>query len=258
MDRTRMPVVFVGHGSPMNAIEDNAWSRTWKELGRTLPRPECILAISAHWMTRGQKIRNASDNRQIYDMYGFPQELYDVEYAPAGEPIVAKQVKELLSSEAAFDDSWGIDHGIWSVLVSMFPQADVPVVMMSTDLAADPRELYRRGTALRSLREAGVLILVSGNVVHNLALVDYSMEHGGFPWAHEFDAFIKDAILRNDTDSVVDYRSLNHASRQAVRTPEHFYPLLYALGASDSTDEVEVWNEDLCLGALSMTSYTFG
>ncbi len=252
----KMPVLFVGHGSPMNAIEDNEFSRTWRALGEALPRPRAILAVSAHWYVSGTRVNAAAQMRQIYDMYGFPQPLYQLKYPAPGAPELAAQVMELLP-EAVQDGSWGIDHGSWSVLCHMFPAADVPVTQLSIDHNAPPDAHYRMGQALKPLREDGVLILARGNVVHNLGRVDWDRE-GGLPWADEFDEYVCRAVLEDRPQDVVHSERAGHSAREAFPTPDHFYPLLYALGAREPGDAAQVFCKKRVLGSLSMTGYRFG
>lgn len=251
----RMPVLFVGHGSPMNAIEDNTYSMSWREIGKRLGKPKVILAISAHWQSDYLKISTSHQYKQIYDMYGFPEELYQVEYHPPGQPVYAQRVIDLLGEQVTVDNEWGIDHGIWSVLVNMYPEADVPVVMMSVGLRQTAQEQFEIGRALRKLRDEGVMILASGNVVHNLSLLNWSME-GGYDWAYQFDEYIKRSILEKQYENVVHYQQ-NVAHHKAFPTVEHFYPLLSALGATSDEDTVTIWNESCMLGSMSMTSYLF-
>lgn len=254
-EREKMPVIFTGHGSPMNAIGQNRARTGWQKQGRALVRPKAIIAVSAHWMTRGLCVRRSAVNPQIYDMYGFPEELYRIAYAPAGSAAYADRALELLGGRAVVNNDWGIDHGVWSVLSNLYPAADVPVVMVSTDVSASAAEQFETGRRLAALRSEGVLILASGNVVHNLGLVEWGREDGA-PWADRFDAAIRDAIRAGDFSAVVDYARLPDAQK-AVPTKEHFYPLLTALGAADPGDAVTVWNEYRELGSMSMTSYTF-
>lgn len=251
----KMPVVFVGHGSPMNAIGQNRARTGWKEEAERLPKPSVILVVSAHWMTKGLFVRKTEENRQIYDMYGFPEALYQVHYEPKGSPQCADRVLELLKDQAHVNNDWGLDHGAWSVLCNMYPKADVPVVMLSTDITADARTLYETGVKLRPLREEGVLILTSGNIVHNLHRVDWELE-GGYDWADTFDAQIRDAILQKHFEIPINFRKLKDY-RMAIPTVEHYAPLLVALGAADEKDSIRVWNEYRELGSMSMTSYTF-
>lgn len=253
MNTELIPVLFTGHGSPMNAIETSSRARNgWRTLGKELKRPSVIIAVSAHWAARSTLVRTAADNPQIYDMYGFPEELYQVKYAPAGSPEYAKKVLNLLGNAEA-DNSWGIDHGVWSVLCNLFPEADIPVVMVSTDVTASPEELYETGRKLKPLREEGALILASGNVVHNLSMVGWDMD-GGYAWADQFDEEIRNLILSRDYEGLLKYQNL-HGSRKAVPTVEHFDPLLVAAGAGEGASSVKAWNEYRELGSMSMTSY---
>lgn len=253
-DTNTAPVLFTGHGNPMNAIGNNQARDGWIHMGKALQRPSVILAVSAHWMTEGLSVRRSEVNPQINDMYGFPKELYDVHYEPPGSIAWADKVLEVLP-EANVDNNWGIDHGIWSVCSNLFPGADIPVVMISTDINASPAQQFETGRKLAALRAQGALILASGNVVHNLGFVNWDMDHG-YPWAEEFDNTIRDAVLQKNYDLPVHYRDLPAASR-AVPTVEHYYPFLVALGAANPTDQVTVFNEYCELGSMSMTSYVF-
>lgn len=252
---SRMPVVFVGHGSPMNAIEDNHYSRSWKSIAEKIPRPKVILSVSAHWYTDGTRIMNEEAPRTIYDMYGFPKELYEVTYNVPGSPYFAGIAKNLISKKTEYDNSWGIDHGTWAVLVHMYPKRDIPVFQISIDAYAPPEAHYRIGRELRGLRDEGVLILGSGNIVHNLRLVDWNMEGKGFDWAYEFDDYIHENIRKKSYNNILRYRELGETAKLAVPTPDHFYPLLYTLGALDEDDRVSVFNKSGELGSLTMTGY---
>lgn len=251
----RMPVLFTGHGSPMNAIEEGRARDGWRKAGRALGKPAVILAISAHWATNGLCVRRSETNPQINDMYGFPEALYQVRYAPAGSVQYADRALALLGGQASVQNDWGIDHGIWTVLSNMYPEADVPVVMISTDVSAGAAAQFAVGRKLAALRAEGALILASGNVVHNLGLVQWGRTDG-CGWADRFDAAVRDAILAGDFETPVHYEALPDA-RRAVPTPEHYYPLLAALGAVSADDRVTVWNEYRELGSMSMTSYLF-
>ncbi len=254
MNKDLMPVLFAGHGSPMNAIEESSRARNgWRTLGTELKRPSVIIAVSAHWAARSTLVRTAADNPQIYDMYGFPEELYQVKYAPSGSPEYAGKVLKLLGSDAEQDSSWGIDHGIWSVLCNLFPDADIPVVMVSTNVTASPAELYEIGRKLKPMREEGALILASGNVVHNLSLVGWDM-NDGYAWADQFDETIRDLILSRNSEGLLNYQKI-HGWKRAVPTAEHFDPLLIAAGAAEGSSSVKAWNEYRELGSMSMTSY---
>ncbi len=252
----RMPVLFIGHGSPMNAVEENKFSDRWKELGHELPRPSAILAVSAHWFVPGVKVNDSAAPKMIYDMYGFPDELYQVAYPAPGSPEFAHAAVGLLGDAAGIDNSWGIDHGAWSVLCRVFPKADIPVFQLSVDRGASPEAHYELGRRLRSLREQGVLILGSGNVVHNLAKVNWGME-GGYPWAEEFDGYIKESILSRSFDNVIHYERAGESAKLAFHYIDHFAPLLYVMGASDEADRISVLCDECVLGSLSMTSYLF-
>ncbi len=251
----RMPVLFVGHGSPMNAVEDNNYTRTWKEIAGKIPRPKAIVSISAHWYKKDTRINNEESPKTIYDMYGFPRELYEIVYDAPGSPEIAGVSKELISRKTVYDNSWGIDHGTWSVLAHMYPKRDIPVFQISIDATAPPEDHYKIGRELRSLRDHGVLIFGTGNVVHNLRMVDWSLKDQCFEWASDFDDFIYDKIMEGDHESIINYKELGDLAKLAVPTPDHFYPLLYTLGASDKDDKVSVYNKSGELGSLTMTSY---
>lgn len=252
----KMPVLFVGHGSPTNAIEDNAFTRGWQEIARKLPRPDAILAISAHWYTAGSRIADTPKPRTIYDFCGFPDELYRVDYSAPGAPDLAHMAKDLISAGVQIDNTWGIDHGAWSVLHKMFPAADIPVCQLSVDRNASAETHFQIGREIASLREKGVLIFASGNIVHNLAQISWGMEDG-HPWANEFDRYIKEKIIARQYREVTNYKSAGQSAAMAFLTPEHFYPLPYILGAANAADGLEVYNDSRTLGSISMTSYLF-
>jgi 4,5-DOPA dioxygenase extradiol len=254
---TRMPVVFVGHGSPMNAIEQNSYTKTWRDMAKRIPKPASILSISAHWYTSGTRIMNEEKPKTIHDMYGFPQELYEVLYHAPGNPKLAEHVKKMITRPSVFDNSWGIDHGTWSVLVHMYPERDIPVFQISVDAAAPPEVHYQLGQELKALRNQGVLLFGSGNIVHNLRLIDWGMLDKGFDWAYQFDDYIKENIENRHDEKVANYHSLGETARLAVPTPDHFNPLLYILGAADQDDQISVYNHSCTMGSMSMTSYLF-
>ena len=253
----KLPVLFVGHGSPMNAVEDNEFTDKWKALGKSLPRPNAILAVSAHWYTASTRTSDTREPRMIYDMYGFPKELYDLKYPVEGSPELAGKISDLLKEGVITDNRWGIDHGTWSVLCRMYPDADIPVVQLSIDFNAAPEAHFETGRKLAELRKEGVLIIGSGNVVHNLSLINWGMS-GGFDWAHEFDDYVKQNILNRNFEAVVNYGKAGKCAEKAFYTPDHFYPLLYVLGAADSEDDIEVFNDSCIMGSMSMTGYLFG
>ncbi len=251
----KMSVIFTGHGSPMNAIIENKARDTWKELGKKLEKPDVIIAISSHWETKELFVRTADNNPQINDMYGFPKELYEVHYEPQGSKEYARKALDLLGDMAKENNSWGIDHGIWSILSNMYPKADIPVVMISTNTNADAKFQYEVGKRLKSLRDENALILASGNVVHNLRLMDWDTD-GGYEWADKFDNIIKEAILKGDFEKALNFKDIENWQK-AIPTLEHYYPLLTALGVAEVNDKVTVFNDYRELGSMSMTSYMF-
>lgn len=251
----KMPAIFVGHGSPMNAIEDNEYALKWKELGLRFPNPKGIIAISAHWFTASTKTSDLSEPPQVYDMYGFPEALYALKYPVKGMPELAIKLKEALG-DLAVDNDWGIDHGTWSVLCHMYPKADVPVIQVSIDYNLSPSKHFELGKRLAAFRDEGYMILGSGNIVHNLALVNWHMREG-YPWAVEFDAYVKENILSRQFENVIDYSLSGDSHKKAFYTLEHYLPILYVLGASDDNDIIEVFNDACLMGAMSMTGYVF-
>lgn len=253
----KMPVLFIGHGSPMNAIEENQFVDEWKALGDRLPRPEAILSVSAHWFTHDTRVMTSETVKTIYDMYGFPKELYEIIYNAKGSPHFAKKAKDLISRNVTEDNSWGYDHGTWSVLHRMYPEAEIPVFQLSVDRNASMEDHYRIGQELKQLREQGVLIFGSGNVVHNLGRVNWNMENQGFSWAEEFDNYIYENILEGNDDHVIDYQKAGSAATLSVPTTDHYAPLLYVLGAADRGDKITTFNKSPVLGSLTMTSYLF-
>jgi 4,5-DOPA dioxygenase extradiol len=256
----RMPVLFVGHGNPMNAIEENAWSSGFRELGRALPRPRAILAVSAHWVVEGTYTTGGDRPETIHDFGGFPEELYRIEYPAPGGPALAAKVVGLLGGSAAVSDGWGLDHGTWTVLVHLRPAADVPVVQLSIDARLAPAEHLAMGRALAPLRDEGVLVMASGNVVHNLAHAFRCWRTGDDRtpgWAREFDLGIAQALERRDEGHLVSVIGTD-AGRVSHPTPDHYLPLLYAAGASTGDEPVRFPIEGFDMGSLSMRSVLFG
>jgi 4,5-DOPA dioxygenase extradiol len=252
----KMPVIFIGHGSPMNAIEDNKFTRKWSEIAAGIPKPEAIMAISAHWYTDGVRIMDEVNPKIIYDMSGFPKELYEVEYKAVGAPELAHFTKSLIDTSITIDNSWGYDHGTWAVLNVMYPNADIPVYQLSVNSRASADAHFAIGKQLKVLRDKGVLIFGSGNVVHNLARVNWDMD-GGYDWAYDFDNYIKDKISKREYHQVIEYQKAGKSAELAFTTPDHFFPLLYVLGALNEDDRVLVYNNSCVMGSLSMTSYVF-
>lgn len=251
----RMPALFVGHGNPMNAIEDNAYSRAWRSIGDSLPAPAAILCVSAHWMTRGVTLAHVGARpKTIHDFGGFPRELYAQQYPAPGAPDVARATIEIVrGSHLEPDTEWGLDHGAWSVLIRMFPQANVPVFQLSLDLTKSPAAHLELARELAPLRERGVLIIGSGNLVHNLM----ALAPGAPPydWAQDFDARLTAMIEKRDVAGVAGAGSLGRLSRLSHPTPEHFLPVLFPLGVADEADELRFFNESFDMASISMRSF---
>jgi len=257
MQPERMPALFVGHGNPMNAIERNEFRRSWEELGRTLPKPKAVLCISAHWETQGVFLTASEKPETIHDFYGFPKALFDVRYPAPGDPALARRTKELIGSvDALLDPNRGLDHGAWSVLVAMYPDADVPVVQLSLDTTRRGTFHYALARELRPLRDEGVLILGSGNTVHNLRVFSF---HDPEPldWATHCDEEIKTRIVARDHEALMSYESLGPSAKLAVPTPEHYYPLLYILALQRESERLSFFNGTV-VSSISMTSVLIG
>jgi len=255
----RMPTLFVGHGSPMNAITDNAYSREWKRLGDSLPTPSAILCVSAHWMTRGTTLVHiGSRPKTIHDFGGFPQALYDAQYPAPGAPDIAQATIELVrSSHLKGDTEWGLDHGAWSVLIKMFPKADIPVFQLSLDLARPPAEHFALAQELKPLREKGVLIVGSGNIVHNLMALVRGGSHA-YDWAEDFDARAAHAIGDRDFGALAKPLSLARTLPLAHPTLEHYLPVLFPAAVADDKDELSFFNVGIEMGSISMRSFVLG
>ena len=255
---SRMPVLFVGHGSPMNAIEDNAWSRDWARLGAELPRPRAVLMVSAHWETRGATAVGASAAPEtIHDFGGFPQALFDVRYPAPGDPALAERVARLLSPDVVVQHpTRGLDHGAWGVLKPMFPAADIPVAQLSLDRARPDRWHYEAGRRLGALRDEGVLIMGSGDIVHNLRAIDWRQPTAP-AWADRFNETAKRLIAAGDHDPLIDWRSLGADAEIAINSAEHYLPLLYVLGAQRKDDPVSFFTDEVW-AAISMTGVKVG
>lgn len=256
------PVLFIGHGSPMNGIEDNEFSQTWAKFGNEIPKPKAVLVISAHWLTKGSHITAMPNPKTIHDFGGFPQALFDVQYPAPGDPELAKLTSKLVTStDVGLDHDWGLDHGTWSVVKHMYPNADIPVLQFSIDYSKPPQYHYDLAKQLRALRKKGVLIIGSGNMVHNLRMVAWDKlqePEYGFDWAIEMNSVFKEKIGNNDFKSLIDYEKLNPAAKLAIPTPDHYYPLLYAMALQDSKDDISFFNDKPVGGSLTMTSVKWG
>ena len=258
----RMPVIFVGHGSPMNVVQDNAFTRHLASWGEKLPRPTAILSVSAHWLTPGSTAVDVQmQPRLIYDFGGFPQALYDIKYPAIGAPALAEEAAALVKQASVLHDtSWGLDHGTWTVLHHMFPKADIPVFQLSIDYAQGADYHYAIGRELAALRDRGVLIMGSGNIVHNLRMTDRGTpdtQVATRPWAQNFDAVVKKALAERDDKALLAYQRLDGAAF-AVATPDHYYPFLYALGAAGPDEKAVSVFEGFQAGTLSMRCLQFG
>ncbi len=254
----KMPVLFVGHGNPMNAITDNRYSQSWKSIGEQLPVPNAVLCISAHWLTKGTFVTMAEQPKTLHDFGGFPKELFAVQYPATGTPDYARRLISSIKSITVQEDfAWGLDHGAWSILKNMYPNANIPVFQMSIDATKPPLYHFNLAKELFELRNQGVLILASGNIVHNLGILSWDGKIKAFDWALEFDAFVKNNIIDNNPLALIDYQKLGKLATLAHPTNEHYLPLLYALGLRDNTDTVQFFNEDMDLGSLSMRSVVF-
>jgi 4,5-DOPA dioxygenase extradiol len=251
-----MPILFVGHGSPMNAIEENEFSTRWKALGAELPRPSAILCISAHWETEGTYVTAMERPPTIHDFGGFPEELFAVHYPAPGNPVLAQETKEIIKQAAVeLDTTWGLDHGCWSVVRRIYPDASVPVLQLSLDHFQSPQWHYELAKDLSSLRRKGVLIIGSGNMVHNLGLINWRGANEAYGWAEEAGAMFKQRVLEGNHKDLINYATLGKAAKLAIPTPEHFLPMLYVLGLKEERDQIEFFNDKTVMGSISMASF---
>lgn len=254
----KMPVLFLGHGSPMNAIEENEFVRGFRSIAEKLPHPNAILCISAHWFTRGTKVTAMQMPRTIHDFGGFPKELFAVQYPAKGSPELAQETKELLSPTVVeLDEKWGLDHGAWSVIKHLYPKADIPVIQLSIDYTQPPEYHFKLAQQLQTLRRKGILIIGSGNIVHNLGLVDFANMHKdnyGFDWAIESREKINAWLADGNFDPLIHYYKQSQAIQLAIPTPDHFLPLIYTLGLKEKSESLSLFNDKLLAGSLSMTS----
>ena len=259
---TKMPVLFIGHGSPMNGIEDNEFSRTWAKFGKEIPRPEAVLVISAHWLTSGTHVTAMENPKTIHDFGGFPQALFDVQYPAKGNPVLAKETASLITStNVGLDHDWGLDHGTWTVVRHMYPDADIPVLQLSIDYYKPAQYHYDLAKQLATLRKKGVLIIGSGNMVHNLRMIDWknmNTPNFGFDWAVDMNEMFKTKISNKDHKSLINYQDLGEKAKLAIPTPDHYYPLIYSLALQDNNDDVSFFNDKMVGGSLNMTSVKIG
>lgn len=258
----KMPALFLGHGSPMNAIEENEFVQGFRNIAKEIPKPNAILCVSAHWETRGTYVTAMENPITIHDFGGFPKELFNVQYPAPGSPELAKETKLIINkTDVGLDDKWGLDHGAWSVIKHMYPNADVPVIQMSLDYYQNPQYHYELAREIKSLREKGVLIIGSGNMVHNLRMVAWDKLNDveyGFDWAIEANEKMKNFILNGDHKQLINFNSHGKAFALAIPTPEHYLPLLYSLAVKDEKEEVKIFNDKAVAGSLTMTSVKIG
>jgi len=258
----RMPVLFLGHGSPMNAIEENQFVRGFREISKKIPTPNAILCISAHWFTKGTFVTSGEIQKTIHDFYGFPPELFAVQYPAKGNPELAKETVELLSPNPVTEtDSWGLDHGAWSVIRHLYPEANIPVIQMSIDYTKSAQYHFELAEKLSKLRDKGILIIGSGNIIHNLRLIDWrniNTVGAGWDWAIEARAKTNEWILDGNYQNLINFEKQGTALQNAVPTPDHYLPLIYTLGLKKKTEEISLFNDELIGGSLSMTSVRIG
>jgi 4,5-DOPA dioxygenase extradiol len=254
----RMPVLFLGHGSPMNAIQENEFVAGFRNVAKQLPKPNAILCISAHWFTQGTKVTAMEMPKTIHDFGGFPQALYDVQYPAKGSPELAKETKQILQPAIVeLDEKWGLDHGAWSVIIHLYPDADVPVIQMSIDYTKPAQYHYELAKKLNSLRDKGILIIGSGNIIHNLRLADFpniNKDNYGYDWAIEAKEKINGYLVNGNYQPLLDYEKQSKALKLAIPTPDHYLPLIYTLGLQQKAETISLFNDKLVAGSLSMTS----
>ncbi len=258
----KMPLLFVGHGSPMNALEDNEFTRGWKTIAKTIKKPKAILLISAHWETRGTFVTAMEKPRTIHDFGGFPQSLFDVQYPANGSKWLVEETKKMIQTpEIGLDQSWGLDHGAWSVLKHLYPEADIPVVQLSLDATKDAQYQFDLAKKLESLRKKGVLIIGSGNMVHNFQYARFSGDfnaHFGHDWALEANETFKKLITAQNNSDLINYKKYSKALDLSAPTPDHYWPLLYILALRGAQEDVSFFNDAVVGGSFSMTSLKIG
>ena len=258
----KMPVLFLGHGSPMNAIEENQFVQGFRNISREIPKPNAILCISAHWFTNGTFVTAMLNPKTIHDFYGFPKELFEVNYPAPGSPELARETAELLFPEIEEEDhSWGLDHGAWSVIRHLYPNAEIPVIQLSIDYNKPPQYHFDLAKKLQKLREKGILIIGSGNIVHNLRMIDWKNINtvgAGWDWAVEAREKTNNWLLDGNFQNLIDYQRQGVALQTAVPSPDHYLPLIYSLGVKEKSENLSLFNDELIGGSLSMTSVRIG
>ena len=256
MTSHRQPAVFAGHGSPMYALEPNRYTAAWAELGKSLKRPDAVLVISAHWVTRGVWVTAMTKPKTIHDFGGFPQALFDIQYPAPGSPALADRVTELLNVPVVLEENeWGIDHGAWSVLKYLYPDADVPIVQLSLDGSKSAREHYELAKLLRPLRDENILILASGNVVHNLRTIDWHDNVEPAHWAKDFNAFFSSEMLANHHESLINWEAYGDAAHLSIPTPEHYWPALYTLALQEEDERAKIYIDGIEMSSIGMLGF---
>jgi 4,5-DOPA dioxygenase extradiol len=251
-----MPLLFVGHGSPMNAIEENEFVKGWRKMGESIPSPTSVLCISAHWETQGTFVTAMEKPATIHDFGGFPQALYAVQYPAPGNPGMANETRKTVHSAIVeLDQKWGLDHGCWSVVRHLYPNADIPVLQLSLDYSKPAQYHFDLGRELNSLRRKGVLIVGSGNIVHNLRIIDWRSPDSGFEWAEIANAIIKKLVMEGDFNSLINYQKLGKELELSVPSPEHYLPLLYILALKQEKENIAIYNDKTVMGSISMSSF---
>lgn len=257
----KMPVLFLGHGSPMNGVEENEFVQGFRKVSSEIETPKAIVVISAHWQTKGTQVTAMENPRTIHDFNGFPKELYEIQYQAPGLPQLAKEIKSVVTStEVLLDEKWGLDHGAWTVIRHMYPKADIPVVQLSLDYYKNPLEHFELARQLYQLRSKGILIVGSGNLVHNLGMVNWQKlnENFGYDWAIEANEKMKQFILDGNHQALINYSKQGKAFDLSIPTPEHYLPLIYSLALQDKKDELKIFNDEPVAGSLTMTSVKIG
>jgi 4,5-DOPA dioxygenase extradiol len=250
-----LPVLFFGHGSPMNAIEDNQFSRGWRESVKNLELPSAIICVSAHWETNGTYVTAMQKPRTIHDFGGFPAELFEVQYPAPGSPELAEETRKTIKkTSVGLDQVWGLDHGCWSVVKHLYPQANIPVIQLSLDRSKPPAYHFELASELKSLRNKGVLIVGSGNMVHNLGMLDWRKNDQGFEWADQANHDMKRLIVSGEFQKLINYKEQGKAFQLSIPTPEHYLPLLYTLGLKNKDEKISFFNDKTTMGSISMTS----
>ncbi|EOR30894.1 4,5-DOPA dioxygenase extradiol [Elizabethkingia meningoseptica] len=255
----KMPVLFLGHGSPMNAIEENDFVNGWRKVGQSIPKPAAIICISAHWETSGTKVTAVPHPKTIHDFFGFPPELFAVQYPAPGSPELANELSEVINAvPVELDRIWGLDHGAWSVIKFLYPDADIPVIEFSIDVHKSPREHYELARELQYLRHKGVLIIGSGNIVHNLRMMNWHQPETGYDWAVESNETFKNFLVQDKQEELLNFQNINSSNRMSVPTAEHYIPSLYTYALRENNDDLKIFNDQLIYGSIGMLSFQIG